>query len=88
MIVETIPVDFNPDLKYWNFSDYSSEQHWRQLGAVLKETCRDLLTLVGRNGNIYISQPERFSLLPGIDSSTGAQGFPVSVFHQLHCLVS
>lgn len=41
----------------------------------------------GRNGNIFVKNPERFGLEPGIEQSGDYDGFPISVFHQLHCLV-
>lgn len=43
---------------------------------------------LGRNGNIYIKDPSRFGLEAGIEQSGDYEAFPISAFHQLHCLVS
>ncbi|KAJ5976687.1 hypothetical protein N7501_000029 [Penicillium viridicatum] len=41
---------------------------------------------LGRNGSIMVKHPEWYGLLPGIENDDGYEVFPVSVFHQLHCL--
>jgi len=41
----------------------------------------------GRHGDIFVKTPEKYGLPPGIEKgSSEYQGFPLSVFHQLHCL--
>lgn len=64
-------VEFSPDYSYWNMSNFESEQAWAPLG---------------RHGGIFIHDPQQFGLLPGIETSSDYESFPVSVFHQLHCL--
>lgn len=40
------------------------------------------------HGFVNISHPERYDLPPGIENPSGIESFSVSMFHQLHCLVS
>ncbi|KAI1842112.1 hypothetical protein JX266_011645 [Neoarthrinium moseri] len=70
-IEPNISVVFQPDYLYWNMSKFQSEQAWKALG---------------RNGNIYVKNPTRFGLEPGIEQREDYDGFPISAFHQLHCL--
>jgi hypothetical protein len=47
----------------------------------------DKISAIG-SGFVNISNPETLGLLPGVPSSSGIDSYSVSMFHQLHCLVS
>ncbi|PKK42869.1 hypothetical protein CI102_11916, partial [Trichoderma harzianum] len=37
-------------------------------------------------GEIFLSHSKRYNLPPGIERANGYQSYPLSAFHQLHCL--
>lgn len=39
-------------------------------------------------GFVLVEHPEAYNLLPGIPTDVGPDRYSVSMFHQLHCLVS
>ncbi|KAK1751045.1 hypothetical protein QBC47DRAFT_434797 [Echria macrotheca] len=67
---------FQPDYKFWNLSSSHSASAW---------------DVLGRHGDVYIpsSQLDQFGLPRGLETKVdGYDSFPLSVFHQLHCLKS
>lgn len=45
------------------------------------------MTIAGR-GFVFVDDPEKQHLLPGIETESGRERYSVALFHQLHCLVS
>ncbi|KAK4444362.1 hypothetical protein QBC34DRAFT_498378 [Podospora aff. communis PSN243] len=67
---------FLPDYKYWNLSSSHSASAW---------------DVLGRHGDVLIpsSDLDGYGLPRGLETSVdGYDGFPLSAFHQLHCLKS